>query len=298
MGCNTSGGASAPKFASYKTETTQEAFTTAYTTLEKAAAYNKEDLLGSFEMKAAIYSKEEKTSKIAHSGKKFVNSEEYSGKMAAKYDKDHSLILQEVETTAKNVQEDYSYSYGRTQSESAESDYETNTMYQVKDGVVIRACKDTETYAEVTNVTDDTKAKYFDAMAKAFASNYSFSVAAEYFEVDDEKLANSKFYLDNDNLFTFVYSVETKDVDSTAGYLQSTSETRKAQVKVTDNEFTFKYEKVTTEKNVYTEQAGLYFAGDEVEAKAVDYMELSFKYKNVSLKAFDISKYVCYSKLS
>ena len=106
VGCNTSGGASAPKFASYKTETTQEAFNTAYTALEKAAAYNKEDLLGSFEMKATVYSKEEITTKIKHSGKKFVNSEGYIGDMSAKYDKDHSLILQEGETNSKKVEED------------------------------------------------------------------------------------------------------------------------------------------------------------------------------------------------
>lgn len=302
VGCNTSSGKFTPKFIKYSNESDYETSYKAFTLLEVEAKYHKEDLLASFVVNVKMYAKQEEVITVAHSGKKFVNKQINTGNLVIKYDKDNLLFYNIQKTTDELEKSEYSYSNSRISSSMIKDEEVAEEMYQINGDVVVAASKKTQGYEEKTKVTDESKATYFDEMAKESARTYSYSISNlfMYGNYSEESSDSFKFYMD-DKLFTNIYSFESNNEEATSSTVD-TKKAMKGQVKISDNEYTFKivqssYTK-TTYKEAYSTSSENYLAGDIKEENSEVCMEISLKYKNVSLKPYDLSKYICSSKLS
>ncbi len=294
-GCNTSGGVSAPKLKAYKNKVEYTDFVTKYTALEADAAYKKDDLIGSYDLNAKATMSSNKTTQVAHSGKKFVTNYVLNGKAKVQFDQNNSLLLFSTHNDINSVEEKYSISDGKVENTKENGKADSDIMYQVNEGTLVNACENTQTYSEMTTVTDEGKAKFFDGLAKTYAKGYTFSMFEGFITYNEDSKEKYEYYVD-DNVLTFVFADETTDSDEISD--TSSKHVTKVQIEVKDDEFIGKVDQTTESKEVFKANGGSNYAGDVVEEKTAYYIDLSLKYKNVSLKAFDLSKYICTNSLA
>ena len=297
-GCG--GSVKAPKFADKGEEVAGDKFAADFLEKSSQAAFAKEDAIGSLVMKSKSANSQEE--KLVREKKAIKTTTEYSESSSEmKYDATNKLVQGLSKGSSKGTQTDINAKASGSSSTSVHVYIQEYTKGENK--YVVMAEKESNMLQAVSPVTELSPVdKIFDGYIKEGIGEqgaYVVAAVAAYAAADEEEQKNYKFY-EKDKVFTVEYkqvveNKEHKNSDDQVDYVVSSTTSYTAQLDLTDGAWRQKYYKEVSTKTEYkldgTYSGEYQFAGDVFEEKTLKSEDVKADYKDIKLKAADLSGY-------
>ncbi len=298
-GCNTSSTIKeikTPKFASYKNEVAdvtvfQEQFTAAYSGHK---LFNPDMALGSLIFNAFEGEGTVEVTKLSSTGDKYKSIENVFAEMSMEYDSQNNVIQQkQTQTTAMGGDYfDFEDGVGNTVYESkdyADMIIQIGTVKEEKSIVAVDNI--TKAYMQMTALTEGVdETKYMESYIRSQIPSHLVTPLYSYISSYQETEKNNyKWYIDG-NVFTSTYYTTSTDTTNTY-YDVTEEETKTIQIKITEDEISFKSNFTSVTKKLYKVSVSDKAAGDEVTKTVSEVCDNSLKFKNTTIKPIDLKNY-------
>lgn len=296
VGCGTN--VKAPKFAKAGEEVSCEKFGTDLLEKKEAAAFSKEDKIGSLVWKNKSASK--RTIKDVRADKLVVkDSVNYNElNVTMQYDASNYLIQGSQKAKSSTVE--------KTQYEDEKTEQNANVNMFIQEYAkndkkyAIYGNKESKELHGAAELGESlTIADYVDGNMKNMLAQQGttvVSIVVQYETLTDEEKAKYKFY-ENGNIFTVEYKSEKedehKDGEDVVIYKTKTSNYSKIQLDLTDGAWKLKMYQEDTIETEYVKDDEDYdhLAGEKIVDKRLSMADGEAKYKSVKLKAVDTAGY-------
>ena len=292
----------APKFAKYGDEVKYEKFVAALQKLSEKSDFSKDAKLPS-----SVFKYEQGTEMSFSLKRNDKVREETSGVEIEKYEVKHDAKNNLMQGKGTYV---YAYADKGPGTEIAASDtQESDFGYQshkAKDGTyAIDVNNKAKEYSKEFKLEKDYgMAEWLDEESKNHAYNcygYAIDLLDEYDSSDKEDKKNYKFYRNGDNIFTIECKMSdsdnVKDEKDKVIYKYTAEVSSTAQIDMTKGKFRVVCFHEETEVRTFAQDYDEYKKGDVGTQIRRMSLTAAMDYKDVTLKAIDISNYKLYEKL-